>query len=162
MVVLRYAMKCHMCGNQIDAGVDAKKDKSGYRHPGCQSEPLCMICDDSVGCINCEFFSICNRKEIKRCICKSCSENSLGYQLYVKAVDKTYPALEKSPEIPKTAAKVDDGTKLDFINFFQTDYGAIAEKYTNDKNKDDSDTEQKEEKKNDDSKHVQASLFDAF
>lgn len=168
MTILKYKVTCYVCGEKIPAGIDSPKDKSGHRHPNCQSEPLCIICDDSVGCAICEFYKTCDRKDIKRCLCQDCTNNPLIGALYAKAVEKTFPILTKIPIIVNKTDKTDKKNTVEFIELFQTDYTAISKKTDQKDPNEKQDLDKKEKTKSTDSKtikkpkHAQSSLFDAF
>ena len=54
----------------------------------------CIICNGSVGCLNCEFAEYCNPQDVSPlCICKKCEELEDPFISYKKAVDEKFPML---------------------------------------------------------------------
>ena len=90
-ITMKFNGTCIVCDEKVNANEIGLWSKGiGVKHEKCAeiNELKCVICDNSAGCLQCEFHDDCDRSLVSQlCICKKCEgeENTFEhYQVSIK------------------------------------------------------------------------------
>ena len=89
-ITMKFDGTCIICNEKVNANEIGLWSKGiGVKHEKCAEiiELKCVICDNSAGCLQCEFHDDCDRSLVSQlCICKKCEGKQNTFEHYQTSV----------------------------------------------------------------------------
>ena len=87
---MKFDGTCIICNKKVNANKIGLWSKGiGVKHEKCAeiNELKCVICDNPVGCLQCEFQNDCDRSLVSQlCICKKCENQEHTFEQYKSSI----------------------------------------------------------------------------